>query len=76
MNDDAHAKLLGKLAEQSFADITPDLRAELLDFFSDPKAPYATKRNPKEWTKVEAELQQLKSTTPQPVSAEALPAAF
>jgi hypothetical protein len=76
MNDDAHAKLLGKLAEQNFADMTPDLRAELLDFFSDPNAPYATKRNPKEWTKVEAEVQQLKSTTPQPVSAEALPAAF
>jgi len=76
MNDDAHATLLGKLAEQKFADMTPDLRAELLDFFSDPNAPYATKRKPKEWSKVEAELRQLKSTTPQPVSAEALPASF
>ena len=76
MNDDAHAELLGKLAEQKFADMTPDLRAELLDFFSDPNAPYATKRKPKEWSKVEAELQQLKSTTPRPVSAEALPASF
>jgi hypothetical protein len=56
--------------------MTPDLRAELLDFFSDPNAPYATKRNPKVWTKVEAELQQLKSRAPQPVSAEALPASF
>lgn len=76
MNDDAHAKLLDKLAEQNFADMSPGLRAELLDFFSDPNAPYATRRNPKEWIKVEAELQQLKSTTPQPVSAEALPASF
>jgi hypothetical protein len=76
MNDDAHAKLLDKLAEQNFADMTPDLRAELLDFFSDPNAPYATKRKPKEWSRVMAELQQLKSTTPQPVSAEALPASF
>jgi hypothetical protein len=76
MNDDAHAKLLDKLAEQNFADMTPDLRAELLDFFSDPNVPYATKRNPKEWNKVEAELQQLKSTPPQPLSAEGLPAAF
>jgi hypothetical protein len=76
MNDDAHAKLLDKLAEQNFADMTPDLRAELLDFFSDPNVPYATKRNPKEWNKVEAELQQLKSTPPQPLSADALPAAF
>jgi len=76
MNDDAHAKLLDKLAEQNFADISPGLRAELLDFFSDPGAPYATKRNPKEWTRVEVELKQLKSTTPQPVSAEAMPASF
>jgi len=76
MNDDAHAELLGKLAEQNFADMTPDLRAELLDFFSDPNAPYATKRKPKEWSRVVAELQQLKSTPPQPVSAEALPASF
>src|SRR6202140_645768 len=76
LNDDAHAKLLGKLAEQNFADMTPELRAELLDFFSDPNVPYATKRNPKEWNKVEAELRQLKSATPQPGSAEAVPAAF
>jgi hypothetical protein len=76
MNDDAHAKLLDELAEQNFADMSPGLRAELLDFFSDPNAPYATKRNPKEWTRVEAELKQLKSTTPQPVSAEASPPSF
>lgn len=76
MNDDAHAKLLDKLAEQNFADMTPDLRAELLDFFSDPNVPYATKRKPKEWNKVEAELRQLKSTPPEPLSAEGLPAAF
>jgi len=76
MNDDAHAKLLDYLAQQNFTDMTPGLRAELLDFFSDPNAPYATKRKPKEWTKVEAELQQLKSTSPRPESAEALPAPF
>ena len=78
LNDEAHAELLGKLAEQNFADMTPELRAELLNFFSDPNVPFAIKRNPKEWSKVEAELQQLKSTTPQPVSAEAvsLPASF
>ena len=76
LNDDAHAKLLDKLAEQGFADITPDLRAELLGFFADPNAPYATKRKPKEWSRVVAELQQLKSTPPQPVSAHAVPASF
>ena len=74
MNDDAHAKLLDKLAEQNFAAVSPELRAELLTFFRDPNAPYATKRKPKEWSRVEAELRQLKSSTPQPVSAETIPA--
>jgi hypothetical protein len=76
MNDDTHAKLLDKLAEQNFAGMTPELRAELLNFFSDPSAPYAIKRKPKEWNRVEAEVQQLKSTTPQPVSAGALSELF
>jgi hypothetical protein len=76
MNDDAHAELLDKLAAQDFADMSPDLRAELLDFFANPNAPYATKRNPKAWSKLETELQQLKSTAPRPASAEAVPAPF
>jgi hypothetical protein len=76
MNDDAHAELLDKLAEQNFADMTPDLRAELLGFFSDPNAPYATKRKPKEWSKVEVELQRLKSMAPRPVSTDAVPSIF
>jgi hypothetical protein len=74
MNDDAHAELLDRLAAQDFAGVTPDLRAELLNFFADPNAPYATKRKPKEWSKVEEDLRQLKSKAPQPVSAEPLPA--
>src|ERR1700674_1205437 len=75
MNDDAHAELLNRLAAQDFGDMSPDLRVELLDFFADPNAPYATKRKPKEWSKVAAELQQLKSTPP-PVGAETVPASF
>ena len=76
LNDEAHAKLLDELAKQGFADVTPELRAELLNFFADLNAPYAIKRKPKEWNKVEAELQQLKSTKPEPVRAEAVPAGF
>jgi Zinc dependent phospholipase C len=45
MNDEAHAKLLGVLAEQRFAGASSALREELLHFFSEPDAPYATKRN-------------------------------
>ena len=72
-NDDAYSTLLIKLAEKNFAEVSPELRAELLEFFSDPNAPYATKRKPKEWAKVVADLQQLKASTPAPVTAEVAP---
>src|SRR6267378_479005 len=63
LNDEAHAELLDKLAENKFASATPELKAELLQFFADPDAPYATKRNAKAWAKVQSQLQQLKSAT-------------
>ena len=40
---------------------TPELRAELLKFFGDPNAPYATKGDPKAWAKVQTEIEQLKT---------------
>ncbi len=60
LNDQTHAKLLDALARQNFNDASPGIRAELLEFFVHPDAPYATKRKPKEWKKVQAELEQLK----------------
>jgi hypothetical protein len=69
MNDDAHAKLLDKLASQKFAGMSPELREELIHFYSEPDAPYATKRHPKAWDAVQSELAGLKSTTPSAVPA-------
>jgi hypothetical protein len=64
MNDDTYAKLLGKLSEEKFAGATPELRSNILQFFDDPNAPYATKRKPKEWAKVQTELTELKAAPP------------
>jgi hypothetical protein len=61
LNDEAHAKLLDKLAGNNFASATPEVRSELLHFFAEPDAPYATKHNARAWTKLQTELQQLKS---------------
>jgi hypothetical protein len=69
LNDEAHAKLLDQLAEAKFAGVTPEVKAEILRFYADPDAPYATKRNAKAWAKVRAELQQLTSLPPAPVVA-------
>jgi hypothetical protein len=75
MNDDTHAELLDKLAEQKFAGASPAVRAELLQFYANPNGPNATKRKPKLWSKVVAELQQLKNSPPAPVTAGISPSA-
>jgi hypothetical protein len=64
LSDDAHAQLLHGLAKASFNGISPAVRVELLNFFGSPDAPYATKRKPQEWAKVQAELDQLKNAVP------------
>ncbi|MEQ1472258.1 MAG: zinc dependent phospholipase C family protein [Candidatus Acidiferrum sp.] len=64
MNDDTYAKLLDKLSDEKFAGAPPELRANILAFFADLNAPYATKRDPKAWAKVQTELDQLKAAPP------------
>jgi len=69
LNDEAHAELLEKLAESKFAGVTTEVKAELQHFFSEPDAPYATKRNAKAWAKVQSQLQQLNSAAATPAPA-------
>jgi Zinc dependent phospholipase C len=76
LNDAAHAQLMDLLAKQNFASASPEVRAELLDFYSQTDAPYATKSKPKEWARVQTELQQLKTAPPVvPTPAPPTPAA-
>lgn len=74
MNDDAHAKLLNELAERKFASISPEMKEELLHFYSDPDAAYSTKRDAKAWATVQSELDLLRNAVP-PVNAASGPAA-
>jgi hypothetical protein len=64
LNDETHAKLLDALAKQNFSGASPAVRAELIEFFGHPDAPYATKQRPKDWATVQAELERLKNTVP------------
>jgi hypothetical protein len=66
MNDNVRAELLQRLAQQNFAGVTTGLRAELLHFYSDPNAPYATRRKEKEWNKLQIDLKRLKDWSPLP----------
>ena len=71
LNDETHAKLLDELAKQDFRGASPEVHAELLEFFGHPDAPYAIKRKPKDWAKVQAELKQLKDAHPPAVTTAA-----
>jgi zinc dependent phospholipase C len=64
LNDDAHAHLLHRLAEQKFGCVSPDLRQELLTFFASADAPYNGKNDKKTWDRVQAELKSLKEMEP------------
>jgi Zinc dependent phospholipase C len=65
LNDQTHAELLDALSRENFRGATPEIRSELLQYFSHPKAEYTTRIKPKEWAKVQAELKDLKESAPQ-----------
>ena len=60
LNDETYAMLLDALARQNFNGASPELRAELLSFYGNPDAPYTTKKNSKDWMKVQTQLEQLR----------------
>jgi len=61
LTDKAYARLLDRLARDNFAQITPQLRENILGFYRDPEAPLATKKNAQEWQKTQSEVERLKS---------------
>jgi hypothetical protein len=69
LTDDTYAKLLGQLSERKFVGTSPELRANILDFYSDLSVPIATKKDQDDWKKILSELDQLKSITPIPIVA-------
>jgi Zinc dependent phospholipase C len=61
LSDAAHAKLLDKLAEQDFAGLTAEIRAELLGFFGGSDTPFKMKKDKKAWAKLQTELAALRN---------------
>jgi hypothetical protein len=60
LTDKTYARLVSDLAGKNSAPLSPALRENLLQFYSDPNAPVATRKNRKAWRKLQDELQQLK----------------
>jgi hypothetical protein len=61
LTDEAYAKLLDKLADHKFADISPELRQNALAFYGTSNVPLFAKKNPERWNKVLSNIVLLKS---------------
>ena len=62
--DDTYAHLLAQLSERKFSHTSPELRENILQFYSDLSMPIETKKNAAHWQGVLKELDLLKSATP------------
>jgi hypothetical protein len=69
LTDATYAKLLAQLSGRKFNLTSPELRANILDFYSDLAAPIDTKSDAVRWRGVLAALDQLRLITPVPVVA-------
>ena len=69
LTDDVYAKLLAQLSDRKFNLTSPELRANILDFYSDLSAPIDTKSDATRWRGVLAALDQLRVMSPTPVVA-------
>jgi len=66
LTDDTYATLLAQLSERKFDRTSPELRDNILQFYSDPSAPIETKKDPIHWQRVLTALGQLRSVAPLP----------
>lgn len=67
LTDKTYARLLDDLNKKSADPVPPELRADILNFYSNPNAPLATKKKKKEWQKLQqnlARLQEQKADAP------------
>ena len=62
--DKTYADLLDRLQKNNFSALSPGLRTALLTYYGDLNAPFATKKDKKEWAKVVRNVSQLKASAP------------
>jgi hypothetical protein len=69
LTDDTYAKLLAKLSGRKFDLTSPELRDNILEFYSDLTVPIDTKKDQVRWQSVLTSVDQLKSVAPAPTVA-------
>src|SRR5579864_1599178 len=67
LTDKAYEKLLKQLADKKFENLTPSLKDNILEFYSNLNAPIHTKKNKKAWEQTLAQLELLRAA---PASSE------
>lgn len=60
--DETYAYWLDRLARDNFNGVTPQIRATVLAYYGNLKAPITTKRHRKQWDRLLVELRELKSS--------------
>ncbi len=72
LTDETYAKLLHLLVADPHHTIPPGLKTDIQNYYADPNAPIYTKKNPKDWARVQADLQVLETmpVSNQPIEAE------
>ncbi len=66
LTDDTYAELLAQLTARKFALMSPELRGNILQFYSDLSVPIDTKKDAARWQSVLTSLDQLKSMSSVP----------
>lgn len=56
LTDTTYAQLLGQLTRKPNAAIPSGLKEDVLEYYGDPNAPIATKKNPKAWARLQQEV--------------------
>jgi hypothetical protein len=60
LTDKTYARLVHELVDRSETSVSPALRDNILQYYSDPNAPISTKRNRKAWRRLTEDLERLK----------------
>ncbi len=60
LQDQSYAFWLNQLARRQFQTVTPQINNDLLTYYGDPDAPFATRKNAKQWNRLLLQLQSLR----------------
>jgi hypothetical protein len=72
LTDETYAKLLAQLSDRKFDRTSPELRANILEFYSDLSVAIETKKDNVRWQSVLKSIDQLKAATPGTIVADDL----